>query len=688
MNLPRVLSWALLMSLPLHLGCDGLREKLESRRITGVKVGPLPEGDPPTALNLLSYVGVPEGAEDWSITPMADAGAWFALGLAPADGDHPMGGFTGPLLLTSGRWVGRQFAGLTLFDVDRGEAIPLESADNRRARSVLGRLAHLFDVGGLELFVDGTFASANTMVITASVSNPGSTPRRLRLGWAGAVFPDQGRLSASTEGVMLELEDRSRLYLDTDRPIAEASSDESRYSLELEGVVELPPGGESEVVSAMLSFFPLNDPPRDDRALDAIIADPRAAVIATLHQWADWEMPLDTAALSEHPASDSIYLALKKSVATLRGNWRAPVGRMRHPALFPSSYVGYFNGFWAWDSWKHAVALARLDPELAAGQVRAMFDHQDESGMIADVVYLDPAEDNWRDTKPPLAGWAIEAVYEAGGDLEFVRELYPKLVAYHRFWYADRDHDGDGLCEYGSTDGTLVAARWESGMDNAVRFDDSAMLENGPRAWSLDQESVDLNSYLYREKKALAKLARALGREDHAAIWDAEAKRVGEWVRGAMWDEATGWFYDVGTLSGEIVPVQGPEGWMPLWAGLATPEQAARVRETMLDPEKFRTAVPFPTVARDHQEFSDGYWRGLVWLDQVYFAIDGLARYGYKEDARELTLQVFENLEGASDYGVPLYENYHPLTGAGQNAPHFSWTAAHLLLLGLDHSGV
>ncbi len=37
--------------------------------------------------------------------------------------------------------------------------------------------------------------------------------------------------------------------------------------------------------------------------------------------------------------------------------------------------------------------------------------------LIADVVYLDPAEDNWRDTKPPLAGWAIETIFESTADV-------------------------------------------------------------------------------------------------------------------------------------------------------------------------------------------------------------------------------------------------------------------------------
>ena len=99
-----------------------------------------------------------------------------------------------------------------------------------------------------------------------------------------------------------------------------------------------------------------------------------------------------------------------------------------------------------------------------------MFDYQDEHGMVADCIYANKRENNWRDTKPPLSAWSVWNVYKNTGDIAFVREMFDKLVKYHHWWYANRDNNKNGLCEYGSTDGTQLAARWESGMDNAVRF--------------------------------------------------------------------------------------------------------------------------------------------------------------------------------------------------------------------------
>ncbi|MEF9931686.1 MAG: glycoside hydrolase, partial [Bacteroidales bacterium] len=112
-------------------------------------------------------------------------------------------------------------------------------------------------------------------------------------------------------------------------------------------------------------------------------------------------------------------------------------------------------------------------------------DYQAENGMIPDFVSRFKDRNNWRDTKPPLAAWAVKNIYDATGDKEFVAEMFDKLYTYHKWWYSHRDNNGNGVCEYGSTDGSLIAACWESGMDNGVRFDDAIMLKNTPdSSWS------------------------------------------------------------------------------------------------------------------------------------------------------------------------------------------------------------
>lgn len=362
-----------------------------------------------------------------------------------------------------------------------------------------------------------------------------------------------------------------------------------------------------------------------------------------------------------------------KAMVTLLSNWRSSKGDLLHDGMVPSHAVGYFVGFWAWDTWKQAVATARFEPELAKNQIRSMFDYQDAQGMIADCIYSDKQENNYRDSKPPLAAWSVMEVFQATQDTAFLKEMYPKLLKYYRWWYQYRDHDGNNICEFGATDGTEEAAKWESGMDNAVRFDDAKMVKNTENAWSFDQESVDLNAYLAYEYDLLKQMAAWVGEE-----FDEPDYR--EKIRDYFFDEQEGYFFDR-KLNGDFIRVQGPEGWTPLWTGIATPEQTAKVMKIIADTNKFSTFIPFPTLAADHPKFlPGGYWRGPIWLDQVYFGISGIRKYGYKEEADRYTEQVFTRLKGLSGQ-APIHENYDTHDGSLLKAPHFSWSSAHLLMM-------
>jgi putative isomerase len=125
--------------------------------------------------------------------------------------------------------------------------------------------------------------------------------------------------------------------------------------------------------------------------------------------------------------------------------------------------------------------------------------------------------------------------------------------------------------------------------------------------------------------------------------------------------------------------LQGPEGWQPLWSGVASKEQAKNVITIIMDTNRFNTHLPFPTFQADHPWFdAKAYWRGPVWIDQAMFAIEGLRKYGYKQTAGEMLQKLIQHGEGILD-NSPLRETYNPLTGEGMTVPNFGWTAACLL---------
>ena len=564
-------------------------------------------------LDVLDMHGTPADASDRSFNIFFDAGAWHGYSL-PQAGDVTSG-FSGPFVhsLQDGRWAGRRFAQMQLRDAVSGQEIALSPLE---AHAGPGYLMRSYAADGLQVRQTLFYADARLAVVRMELSSSVARDARLSiLGVAEKLAGSQfgasgGEVTQRFAGSTSRLLTRWRAGGNNE---AHAVVDGRQYRIEPAQALHLQPGETTTVyVEQMLV---------DDAAVTPSIDE----TAAWTQNRARWESYLK-AAKASHLAgvADDVAERLSvKAMLTLLGNWRAARGDLHHDGVIPSYSNPDFNGFWAWDSWKHAAALAHFAPALARDQVRAMFDFQGADGMVPDCVYLDKAGNNWRDTKPPLATWAVLEIYRSTGDKDFVAEMYDKLVRYHRWWFSARDHDHNGLAEYGSTDGTRIAAAWESGMDNAVRFDRARMLKNADGAWSLDQESVDLNAYLYREKLDLAELAGVLGKSADQARWREEAVRMRALIRQRMYDGAAGYFFDARLGHDERVTVFGSEGWIPLWAGVASAEQAGHVARVMLDPKKFATPMPFPTLAKDDPHFSPikGYWRGPVWLDQAYFGV-------------------------------------------------------------------
>ena len=225
-------------------------------------------------------------------------------------------------------------------------------------------------------------------------------------------------------------------------------------------------------------------------------------------------------------------------------------------------------------------------------------------------------------------------------------------------------------------DAGVEAAAWESGMDNATRFDLEGNGEDDigikiftvrndakkPVGYVINQESVDLNAYLYAEKGFLKEMAEELGYNDDAKKYEQEAKKLGNYINTQMYDEETGFYYDVQTNEdGSVKKLlvnrgKGTEGWIPLWAKCATQEQAAQVVKNMMDAGKFNTYVPFPTASKDNDKYNPStYWRGPVWLDQALYAVEALQNYGYNDEAKETTLKLFDHCKGLVGTG-PIHE--------------------------------
>ena len=632
--------------------------------------------------NILNIQNVPQQPKDWSAFCFSDLGSWFGFALPDSSDKSHLGSFSGPFLMTHGKWLSQNLIKLNLYNPATNQNIGFSKNKRTEINYFPGRLSQKIYLDDLEILLELIFISNRTALIKTSILNKSTRTVTFQLSWTGNVFLSTASFENSRDKIIINFEDKKNAGL-ISFPFSTNKIDvisEKDYKVNFPNIINIEPDKKFKVYSAFSLLFNKNEKKSESMVIQKAFNHPDQAFNDNSTRWNDYlknVLSVDTKWAQQREYQE---IAVK-ALLTLINNWKCANNDLFHDGLFPSYAVWYFNGFWGWDSWKHSAALSKFAPELAKNQIRTMFDYQDEFGMIADCIYADKSENNWLDTKPPLAAWAVWRVYQEIKDKMFLKEMAQKLLKFHKWWYRFRDHDKNGLCEYGATQNKLIGAKWESGMDDGVRFDNGKMVQNRDKAWSINQESVDLNSYLYADKIHLASIFSVLGDEAKATEFKRDAAKLKSLIQTKMFNQDTGFFYDIRLADKTFIKVQGPEGWIPLWAGVATQEQANQVVIIMTDTSKFATYIPFPTVPKDHPEFMTGYWRGAVWFDQAYFGVKALERYGFQKEADLFTKQLFNRPEGLKSSNGPIRENYNPTDGKGMKVKHFSWSAAHLLML-------
>ncbi len=338
-------------------------------------------------------------------------------------------------------------------------------------------------------------------------------------------------------------------------------------------------------------------------------------------------------------------------------------------AMTPSKI--YYVGVWQWDAYFHALAYRHVDRNLAHDQIRVVLDHQRPDGMIPDAVHDEgtvthltfPIEADV--TKPPLLGWTVWKLYESDGDREFLDEVYEPIVRWNEWWFANNDTNQDGLCEYQHP--------YSSGLD------DSPLWDAG-----MPVTAVDLNTYLYLQMEALARIAQVLDEKTAAETWQARASALLAKMNAKLWDPRAGLYWDY--LQTRPVTIRTPFSMFPLLTGHLEPEVAQRIVENLTDPKTFWPRYPVPTVALTEPSYNQvQMWRGPAWVNVNYLLQEGLERSGYDKVAKDLRDRTLEMIINYPD----IYEYYNPETGAPgiKAATSFGWSAALFIEMVLRASG-
>ncbi|MGZ4149324.1 MAG: MGH1-like glycoside hydrolase domain-containing protein [Actinomycetota bacterium] len=334
-----------------------------------------------------------------------------------------------------------------------------------------------------------------------------------------------------------------------------------------------------------------------------------------------------------------------------------------------------FGGFIVWqvDAWFHVILAAHVgDDRLARANLEAALGCRTETGMLA---ALRSGLTDWVDrSHPPFGAHAVWIAAQGLADATLLERAYPVLRDAYRWWWSARDGNGDRILEYGSSpvgDGhfvhTRLAAMDESFNDNSPVHDELGFVT---AAHTLDGADVGLNSLLVHEAEMLGTMAERLGRAEEALELRRGAQAHAARICETLWDEQRGVFANR-RWDGAFVRSLSPMSFAPLFAGVATPEQAERlVREWLRDPARF--GGPFPVAGTPHEDpasLDNEYWRGRVWPPLNYVVYRGLRRYGFDEDAAWVAAAGDAMFLRSWRDGRRSYENFNQRTGEGGDSP-------------------
>jgi hypothetical protein len=436
------------------------------------------------------------------------------------------------------------------------------------------------------------------------------------------------------------------------------------------------------------------------------------------------------------PAAQENLTLLRGVARVLLGNWTG-ASTVPSRALYPHQ--------WSWDSAFVAIGLRHFSARRAQREMETLLGAQWGDGRVPHIVFNPavplgayfPSPDFWRSAQaghrlgsprrvetsgivqPPVHGLAAWLVHEANpAESErrgFLRRVYPRLVAWHRYLTGCRDLGGGGLA--------ACVHPWEPGLDNSPSWDASlarvvpaprdsfrrADLDHSPaddRPTELDYaryvrlaatyrdheyddtrtphafvvEDPCFNSLLIASEYALADMAQALGLDPEEHL--REAHRLTSTLVERLWDAEAGIFTARDVLLDRAVPERTVAGLIPLLVPGLPDEISAALLHTMRGGHFGLGRVHLVPSYDLLSPAYDGnrYWRGPSWFNTAWLLHRGLVRCGEDPEADRLR-GGFLSVAAASGFA----EYVEPHSGEGRGIRDFSWTAA--LALDLLRSG-
>ncbi|MEN0006744.1 MAG: trehalase family glycosidase [Bacteroidota bacterium] len=425
---------------------------------------------------------------------------------------------------------------------------------------------------------------------------------------------------------------------------------------------------------------------------------------------------------------------LSTAEQVLQANWRGGF-------TVPSSQLYPFQ--WNWDSGFISLGHAYFNVQFAIQELESLFSGQWDNGLLPHIIFHSEEEktyfpnfDFWDTqvnqgapnrpkssgiTQPAVHGFILELLLEKYPDhpglMAFAKQLFPKIVHYHRFLYTYRDPFKEGLF--------FIFHPWESGRDNSPLWDpsldridispkdlpsytrrDTAIADPSERPTTaqydryvyllllgkrhqydgagiasespfLVQDDM-MNAILIKSNQSLINMGKRFG-FDVAEIEEWQSQSIKQFHQ-KFWNERLQLFCPYDLRGQHQIEEKEIGGLIALFAHLPSNEQAQAINDYLVDLHE-RHYYLCPSFDVDSPYFdSKRYWRGPVWPHMNWMIYHGLKQYGFTQTAQQVRTDTLEIVEkfGFFEYFEPQ-KQVAKQTPRGYGGPDFSWTASSII---------
>ncbi len=284
-------------------------------------------------------------------------------------------------------------------------------------------------------------------------------------------------------------------------------------------------------------------------------------------------------------------------------------------------------------------------------------------------------------SQPPFLSYMVRELFEVTNDCEWLKnDAYPALETEYAFW-TTRRADASGLNRYGcdltnDEDFAEIASYFSERIATPLPADKHMQISRGKSMMALcesgwdctsrfafdahEQLPVDLNSLLFGFERNMSFFARTLERQDDAIVWEQRAAARQERMTALLWNEERQAFCDRNAQTDILSDLVSAAAFYPLFAGLATTEQAAATVRALPLLEHAH-GIACCEKRDDLQNLQWDYPHG--WACLHYIVIKGLLRYGYDDDAYRIAETYVRTATHNFERTGHLWEKYNVVNG-------------------------